>query len=272
MLDLKQKIQYLNLVGIYPFFKDSVNKKIKFDEVFSVNDSCFLALKKSLFPKLSFDFDSQKFVLFYPSPNDNEFGQQSFAFDELSFVQAFYEKKYSKNSFDSFFQKNFANDYVELIFKTFSVNPTVLQKTQDVSAKNKNRKMTLEPKKSSTINFLFGVHNYKGNNSKNAREGKYDPLNGILEAFDSNNVDYIVECIQKCDDLKLNEQQFLKKWVEFAKQAVFNASKFYDLDFFRDFEFALVNILEIPSLSPKQKKLSFEKFKSAVDKLNSHVV
>lgn len=267
-MNLCQKIEYLKSVGIYAYSDSSLlSKKVDYDELFELNDAC-LALKKKLFPKLIFDFDSQKFVLFYPSPNCNEFGQQSFAFDELSFLKAFNKI----DSFDDFFQNNFANDYVKLVFKVFSVNPTVLQQTQNVCRKNKKRKKNLEPKKSSTINFLFGVHNYKPNNSKNAREGKYDPLNDVLKAFDSNNVDYAADCIQKCFSSSFNESQFFRKWVELARQAVFNASRFYDLSFFKDFEFALVNILKISSLSPRQKKISFEKFKSAVDKLNSHVV
>lgn len=172
-----QMVDYLKTLGV------------RFDK-----KTCQLKLNENLFPKLSYDKNfPKKVTLSYPSPNNNEFGQQHFPFDELIFLNAFEDKKYQNfqskqfyKSFDAiFFGENYknANDYVKFIFKYFSVNPTNVQKALSKSYSNKktkHKKIIVNPKPQKILKEIFGVDNYSSGlnprNSKGKQNSQGEPL------------------------------------------------------------------------------------------------
>jgi hypothetical protein len=207
-LTINQKIDYLKSLGV------------------SLSSSANLTLNQKLFPKLS--FDGSYVILHYPSPNHNEFGQQQFYFKPALFLQAFDQKKYQKftpkaeyKNFDQVFFQEFypnANPYVKLIFQTFSITPTALNKTYSMNKKIR-RKTVLMPKQKYILKNVFLVELNCPSCSQDTTPSANDNSNQSIDCLKRN------DSIVNDSIIRLNQQ--LNNYVTLAAKNFDLQSYFY---------------------------------------------
>lgn len=262
---MKQILNYFKQIGV------------RFDET-----SRSLKLNPNLFPKLAYSRQSNSFVVFYPSPNNNEFGQQSFYFDELKFLNAFNDAKFkkykSKDSYKTFEELFFnpnANFCIKLIFKYFDVTPTNL----NYALRQRKRKLTLKPKQKKILHDFFGVNNYVTNdnprNSKKSSSRQFDVVQILCDNF----LDYYALVnILKSSVIGFNLTKNFELTIQKLKHFTESAAKFYDMNLFSDFLMYFANaVKQIDSslntrFSKKQIQKIYEKFASAVDKIQKSMI
>lgn len=228
-------------------------------------------------PKLKYDKQSQEFVLYLTNQNlFQDFGQLSFAFDELDFLNAYYAKKYkneqSKKTYKDFNQLFFEPlfnqspnqvytqvlRYVKFVFEFFNVNPTSLNKAMNYSISKPNAKLLLKPNLKKINHFVFDVNNYKGRPK------------GSKIPFKSISYDGVSKCIDSFMKKDLNKNLGLKT----MKQCVEEAAKNYDVAkyFPKFYETALYYVFDDTKPNPKLYSLLLKKFNEIVDKLQKGVL
>lgn len=218
------------------------------------NNATLLLSQPQRSPKLSFNKKNQNLVLYYPGGFD--FGQQQFVFEIDDFLDAFQNAKFKKYiskfqylDFDKiFFDKYYpnANQRVKLIFKYFSITPSLVNKVVHQNKKN-NRKARIGFK---TAEILRGLNLYekKGNGGN---RGKRERLKGINDVEIRSN-------IANADDIEQKQQ---KNNMDIA---VRNAAKFFDFNFFEQYKIAYLSLNSLKFLPHRKELALFDYFKKQV--------